>query len=256
MKGGRLRMLRLGNVLIREVTRFKSHARVFCYEAFLLGHVCPVCNAKLRMVRDGQAECTQCRSEVDPAVYFQPCEACGGPLRRRLTRYVCKRCGRPTQSRFAFDGMNFDRAYFAKMMRKSREQKQRRRREQQEHLLVARSQRIFTDREPDIDDVPGLGGALDRLASLPLPPDLLRIFMRGAPFDTERYRRHIMAQFASYEILFEAIPPLVNDSRRDRIYRFVTVVHMWHRGEVRLVQQNDILVVERHEPDREGQGIP
>lgn len=253
--GGRLRMLRLGNLLIREVTRFKSHARVFCYEAFLLGHTCPVCNAKLRMIRDGEAECTRCRSAVDPAVYFQPCEACGGALKRILTHYVCERCGRTTRSRFAFDAMSFDRAYFAKMMRRSRERSRRRRRELHERLLVERSQRLLTDREPDIGNVPGLGIALDRLAAAPFSPDLLKAFMRGAPFDMETYRRHIMAQFTSYELLFEAISPLVDDLRRDRIYRFVTVIHMWHRGEVQLVQQNNILVVERHEPDSEGQGI-
>ena len=87
-------------------------------------------------------------------------------------------------------------------------------------------------------------------------PELMKGFLRGPGLDMPRYRKHIMNSVGVCEVCFDNIPSLLSDRRRDRIFRFVTVVHMYHEREIRLVQQDQILVVMRHEPDDEGQGIP
>ena len=59
-----------------------------------LGHACPMCSNKLRMVQDGKAVCPSCQTEVDPTVYFQSCQDCGGALTRGRSHYSCERCGK------------------------------------------------------------------------------------------------------------------------------------------------------------------
>ena len=121
---------------------------------------------------------------------------------------------------------------------------------------MARSERVLPEQMPDLDEIPGLGDSLDTMAGLPLPAELIKRFLRDPALDMQRYREHIMASIDVYEVLFDQIPPLLGDRRRDRIFRFVTIVFMCHEREIRLIQHNQILVVARHEPDSEGQGIP
>ena len=108
------------------------------------------------------------------------------------------------------------------------------------------------DAVPDLSRASGLAGALDGMAQAPLPPNLLNLVMNSPEFDMERYRRHIINNVNGYEVLFDMIPPILSDQMRDRIFRFVAAIHMWHHGEIGLTQQNNILVVTRYEPDGEG----
>ena len=208
------------------------------------------------MRQDGAAACTQCDVQMDPTVCFQSCHACGGRLKRLVSHYACARCGARARSRFAFDPAIFDPAYFSRMMHKSRQRHRKRIAKMRERLLLARSDSVLPDRMPDMNDVPDLAESLDAMAGFPLPPELLKGFPRGQGLDMPRYREHIMDSVGVYEVLFDRIRPLLNDRRRDKIFRFVTVVHMCHEREIKLVQQDQILVVMRHELDDEGQGIP
>ena len=230
--------------------------RIFYYQTSLLGHACPTCGGRLRMRQDGAAVCTQYNGQVDPTACFQSCHACGGRLKRLVSHYVCALCGVRTRSRFAFDPAIFDPAYFSGMMHKSRQRHKKRIAKMRERLLLARSEGVLPDRLPNINDVPDLAESLDAMAGFPLPAEFLKGFLRGPGLDIQRYRRHIINSVGAYEARFDNIPSLLNDRRRDRIFRFVTVVHMCHEREIKLVQQDEILVVMRREPDDEGQGIP
>lgn len=247
--------LRLGLVLVEAVTKLKRRVRRFYYRAVLLARTCPACGGALAMQRDDLARCSGCGNSFDPTVEFQRCDRCGGRLQRNISRYRCGRCGAPAESRYAFEPVTLDRAYYAKKMRESRRRKRKKKSRRHRRLLLARSRCIHPDRKPRLDDVPDLPDALDRMAGLPLPENLVQRYLQDPELDLGRYRRHILENMACWEVLFDRIPPLLEDGRRDRIFRFVACVYMWHEGEVKLVQQDDMLVIERNEPDREGQSI-
>ena len=248
--------LRMGLVLVQAVTSLSRRVRRFYYKVVLLGHACPACGSALSMQRDDLALCQACGNALDPTIEFQHCDRCGGRLRRNVSRYQCTLCGAPAPSRFAFDPPAFNREYYARRMRESRNRKRKQKSQRHQRLILARSRRVLPDTEPRLDDVPGLSDALDSLAELPLPRELITRYLDDPEWDMTRYRAHILENTGYYEALFDRIPPLLEDARRDRIFRFVACVFMCHEGEVRLVQQDDMLVIERNEPDREGQGIP
>ena len=248
----RPRFLRLGLVLIHAVAGFRQHARLFYYKAALLGHTCPSCSGALRMQGDNTAVCRRCKNSIDPTASFQCCERCGGSLRRKQTHYTCSLCGAPAPSRFAFDPIRFDQAYFAQKMRESRQRHSQHIARFQERLILSRSDRQYLSEMPDARDIPGLSEALDRMAGMPLPKELIRRFLESPEFDLERYRRHVLESIGICEVLFDEIAPLLEDVRRDRIFRFVAAVYMNHEGEIELFQQDEVLVVARNEPDPEG----
>ena len=55
---------------------------------------------------------------------------------------------------------------------------------------------------------------------------------------------------------FDEIPPLEDDARRDRIWRFVAIVFMAHAGAIEIWQEGEAIMVMQHVHDREGQGVP
>lgn len=241
--------VRMGIVLVEAVTSFKRRVRRFYYRVVLLARACPACGSSLSMERDELAVCRGCGNSLDPTVEFQQCQHCRGRLRRSRSRYECSRCGAPAQSQFAFDPAVFNRAYFARRMRESRERKRERKFQRQQRLVLARSRRIVSSEKPRLDNIPGLSEALDEMAGLPLPEDLVQRFMRDPELDLERYQQHILEKMGIEAAFFDHIPPLLDDRRRDRIFRFVACVFMCHRGKVKLLQQDDALVIERNEPD-------
>ena len=243
---------KLGALLVRTVAAFREEVRFFYYEVTLLGCACPVCGGKLRMAREAQAICAECQAEMDPTLALQTCTLCGGQLRKEALHYECAQCGEPTRSQFAFDPRVFDRAYFARMMRKSRKQRQRQRQHMIERLQMSRSDHWRPTGAPDLDAIPGLNDSLDAMAGAPLPPDLLTRSPRDPELDMNHYRKHILDHLGLEEALFDSIPPLLPDEKRDRAFRFVAAVFMCQDGQVDLIQQNETLVVARNEPDRKG----
>jgi chromatin segregation and condensation protein Rec8/ScpA/Scc1 (kleisin family) len=59
----------------------------------------------------------------------------------------------------------------------------------------------------------------------------------------DEYRQHILSSLGWTEILFSTIDPFTEDSRLDRVWRFIALIFMENDGELELTQYgNDILV--------------
>jgi hypothetical protein len=235
-----------------RVLTYRQRVRHFFYEVVLWGHACPQCSGELVMVKEGRCCCTVCGMECDPTVAFQRCPECEGVPQVRIRRYECSRCGLEVVSRFLFDGLVFDADYFRQKMAESRQ-----RRQQDRHDLAAwvahhRSQ----DLEPgpiELSAVPGLADALAALVDLPVPEVTT---FEPARFDLLRYEQHVLAHAGSAAVPLDNIPALEDDSRRDRIWRFIAVVFLWHAGQVDVRQCGPTIEVIKCETDRKRQAVP
>ena len=70
-------------------------------------------------------------------------------------------------------------------------------------------------------------------------------------FDMDQYRRHIRSVLGWSDLRFSTVTSLLEDTRQDRVWRFVTLVFMQHDGEVDMVQEANDLFIRRlfHETD-------
>ena len=231
--------------LTHAVAAYVKQARRFFYEVMLFDHACPKCQGSLAMIQEGRCRCTSCAHTFDPTIEFQRCLECGGAPKLEIRRYRCSQCGEVISSRFLFDGLVFDAAYFREKMaehrQRKREQRDRRRTMQAENRSPA------LDAEPmDLAMVPGLADALDRLTAgiaehFPWP-------MRQS-FDLSRYEKHIQAHIEAFPVPFDRIPLLSEDARQDRIWRFIAVIFMAHAGLIELEQQGQTILVMQREVD-------
>ena len=81
----------------------------------------------------------------------------------------------------------------------------------------------------------------------------------GAPrggFDLRRYQTHIVAHLQEIPVGLDEIPPLIEDRRLDRIWRFIAVVFLAHAGTLDVWQEGMIIKVIKHETHAVGQGVP
>ena len=150
-----------------------------------------------------------------------------------------------------FDERVFDKHYFREMMQKSRERKQQKREVLRQLLAASRSDTLQLTEAPDITAIPGLVEDLDAFVQTEslglgdlLPND-------GPCFDMGRYRRHILSVLSWNGLRFSQVPDMIEESRMDRVWRFVTLVSMQHDGEVDMVQEANDLFIRRvfHETD-------
>ncbi|HOW74102.1 MAG TPA: hypothetical protein PKY77_26150 [Phycisphaerae bacterium] len=224
------------------VERFMEQARAFYYAVMLSGYPCPGCGGSLEMVSEGTCQCHSCGSSFDPTVTFQRCEGCGGKPRLMVRRYQCSCCGQDVASRFLFDGLVFDAEYFRQKMAESRERKRELRERVRQMLTQGRSPAIQP--EPmDLAAMPGLLEALDGLVRVedggfdaPLFP----------AFSLSRYQSHIHAHIRPFPMRFDQIPPLSENTRLDRIWRFIAILFLAHAGIIDAWQNGpDILVMKR-----------
>ena len=237
--------------LTRAVEALMKHTRRFYYEVMLWGHTCPQCGGRPVMLAEGQCRCTACGHAFDPTLAFQQCAACDGRPRLRRSRYQCSQCGAEVLSRFLFDGIVFDREYFRKRMAESRERKQQQREAASTVVAATRSEAV----EPpmvDLESVPGLVKALDGLS---VGPEIMAWLPLCQGFDLERYERHLQAHIGAIELCFDDIPPLEEDARKDRIWRFVAIVFMAHEGAIDVWQEGETIMVMKREAHRERQGV-
>ena len=234
------------------VEQFVTRARTFYYEVMLSAHECPECKGSLEMVTPGRCRCLACEQVFDPTMAFQQCEACGGRPELKIRRYQCGRCGHDVASRFLFDGLVFDAEYFRQKMAESRERKRELRERVRQMLAESRSPVIQA--EPmDLAAMPGLLEALDGLVQAetggldaPLMP----------AFSLNRYQSHIQAHIRPFPMRFDQIPPLSENTRLDRVWRFIAILFLAHAGIIDAWQNGlDILVMKR-EVDTERQGVP
>lgn len=234
------------------VAAFRNRARAFYYEVMLSGCACPKCAGPMAMTGEGRSTCIHCEHNEDPTLAFQNCSACGGPPRLRVRRYVCETCGEEIRSQFLFDGLAFDAAYFRQKMVEHRERKKELRERVQAMLAGTRSGAIELGGIAEGDHA-GLFAALDAMP--------LEAFTALAPhfrdrFDLARYQTHIQAHLQTIPINLNQIPPLSDDARLDRIWRFIAVIFLAHAGHAHVWQEGDTIMLTLNETHRKRQAVP
>jgi len=232
------------------VARFVERARAFFYDAALCGRRCPRCGSSVAMTGEGKAKCTLRGHRLDPTVAFQPCPSCGGPAKLRVRRYQCQSCDEPITSRFLFDGLIFDAAYFRRKMAEHRQRDRERRERVRQVLAMSRSDPV----PAQAVDLTGIPGLIDALNSLSANADSWSTYESRTAFDLARYQSHIQAHIRAIAVNFDQIPPLSEDERLDRVWRFIALIFLAHAGLVRLEQDNGLITI--HEAHPEGQDVP
>ncbi len=238
--------------LADAVTAFAGRARKLYYAVMLLGHSCPACGSSLAMLAEGRCRCRSCDNEFDPTVAFQRCPTCGGKPVLRVRRYQCQQCGCDVVSRFLFDGLVFDGEYFRQKMAESRQRKKQQHERVREMLAESRSGALSLP-AAELSSIPGLTDALNGLVigaggTIPWKPD------KG--FDLKRYESHIQAHIRDFPISLDELPPLEENARKDRIWRFVAIIFLAHFGLIDIWQDGQNIMVMKRETNGERQDIP
>lgn len=234
------------------VDRFREQARQFFYEVMLSGHACLNCGGALQMEAEGECRCLVCSRQFDPTLVFQLCPACGGKPRLDVRRYSCSRCGADVPSRFLFDGMVFDAEYFRQKVAESRERKRELRDRVRQILAESRSAEL----EPGPVDLAAIPGLLEALAGLTQDATSGTRLVLAPQFSLNRYQAHVQASLRPFALSLDEIPPLSENTRLDRIWRFIAIIFLAHAGILDVWQDGPTIMVRQHEADTEGQGFP
>ena len=147
--------------------------------------------------------------------------------------------------RFIFDERVFDSAYFREMMRESRARAKQRREEIGRFLSEARSGTLLLTEEPVLESINGLLEDLDVFVQRGSEDVPACGFEPRQEFSMALYRDHILASLGWDAISFSGIPPMSEESRRDRAWRFITLVFMQNERVVDLIQEGDNIWVQR-----------
>ena len=201
------------------------------------------------MIADGLCGCRQCDYEFDPTLEFQKCNNCGGRARLKVSRYFCSLCKQEIVSKFLFDKRVYDRDYFAEKMARSRQQRKKKREELKRKAIQYRSNGIQTE-PAQFSGMADLLAAIDGLTK-GIMPDISLPTEDG--FDLNRYERHIQAHIGDFEIDLHDIPPLIENARKDLIWRFIAVIFLAHEGVVKIAQDGLDIMVTKNETYRKGQ---
>lgn len=209
-----------------------------CYAVVLFQKECPDCGSpSLDMLRDSWCRCRVCGHECDPTLQFQTCPDCDSRLAKRIYHYWCPRCRHAVRSFYTFDAKVFDADYFREMMRESRARKEACIEELRVLLAGSRSLPIIPDGAVDAD-IQGLQADLDQVVGIPVAVFVNTILKRPA-FDMDVYRRHILALVHGCVVNFDGVSALVQDTRLDRVFRFIAVVFMEQEGLLEIQQEAD-----------------
>jgi len=247
-----INIIEAGFALVDAVARYREQARGYYYEVALSAHTCPRCGAGLAMIQESRCRCRRCGHELDPTVAFQRCSRCGGRPRLSVRRYACSRCGADVPSRFLFDGLVFDAQYFRQKMAESRARRQKLR-ERVRQLLAGSRSGTFQPPAAELETVSGLMDALNTLTSAIERPMVLE---QKPQFSLNRYQAHINAHIRPFPIGMEDIPPLSENRRLDRIWRFIAIIFMAHAGVLDIWQEGPDIMVMPREVNPERQGVP
>lgn len=233
--------------LASAVEQFSEHARTFYYDVVLAGRACPQCGGDLRMAGEGRCRCLRCTLEFNPTIAFQSCAACGGEARLSIRRYSCRQCGQAIPSLFLFDGLVFDADYFRQKMAESR-QRRRELTEQVRQMLAGTRSGAVEIGPMEFAGHNSLMEALNALAVQAFRADAPQLRAR---FDLRRYQTHIQAHTGPIALAFDQLPPLSEDRRLDRIWRFIAIIFLAHEGLIHVWQEGpDILVSKRDDAQR------
>ena len=245
-------IIKLAFNMSAAVQEFVEKVRRFYYWVILLGYRCPRCNGSLIMLAEGRCKCNHCQKELDPTVTFQRCPACSGTPVLRVRRYQCRNCGGDITSKFLFNGIVFNPDYFRQKMSESRQRKKEQRERVRQMLAESRSANLQLP-QVDLDAMPGLVDALNGLTS-GLEAEF--IVAPREQFDLKRYERHIQAHIQDFPVNLLDIPPLSEDARKDLIWRFIAVLFLAHTGIIDIWQDEQDIMVIKHDADTEGCGVP
>ena len=237
--------------MTQAVEIFIQKVKKFFYSVMLFSHRCPKCNGSLIMVSEGKCRCVSCGKELDPTVTFQSCSACGGVTVLRIRRYQCKNCGSDISSKFLFDGLVFEAEYFKQKVAESRQRKKEQRERVRQMLEESRSAELPLG-AADLTAVPGLLDALNGLTSGLFPAFAVE---SRSEFDLKRYEKHIEAHIQDFPVSLSEIPPLSENLRKDHIWRFIAVIFLAHAGIIDIWQEDQNIMVKKHETNRERQDI-
>jgi len=249
---------KIGNLLVRSmggvftrIGRFKVRAREYYFEVVLSQHKCPSCGGRLRMTDQSRCSCS-CGNTFDPTVVFQKSGCCGAGLIQKTFHYACSKCHKIVPSRFLFDERAFDKEYFREMMRSSRRRAKERREEIRRLLAESRSGSLPLLEKPDLASIPGLIEDLNDFIQQNAT-DIADFAFDTAPrFRMDEYREHILSILGWSGMLFSNMAPLIREYRRDKIWRFMTLIYMQQDCEVDITQYGNDLLVQKvhHEVDR------
>ena len=231
-----------------RVRLFFDKARMFYYKVVLLGHRCAQCKGHLTMIAEGRCRCQKCKYVFDPTVQFQRCSACGGVPVLRVRRYYCTDCGNEVTSRFVFETLPFEKDYFRQKMAESRQRKQQLKEQVRQMLAQSRSEAICYD-SIDLDSIPGLITALNSLTQG--VDEKLLIELKGK-FDLDRYQNHIKAHLREFPVDLKGIPALIENTRKDLIWRFIAAIFLEHEKKINIQQTNQTIWL-NHYVNRQGQ---
>ena len=157
---------------------------------------------------------------------------------------------------FISDEDGLDTEYFRQRMAEARQREKRRRMHRIAELLASRSADLVIDEAVSLDTVPGLAEALDGLVGSAFPVEMLRRFAGRSDFDLDRYQRHIMAHMGMLRTDFDTIPALIDEPRKDRIFRFIAAIFLAHAGQIELWQDGERICLRKNEAYEQRQGIP
>ena len=237
-------LLKAASRFISRVNGYKEKAKEFYFQVLLSQYRCPECGEGLEMT--GPSVCS-CRNghRFDPTLEFQKSICCNARLIKKTFHYACSRCRHTVPSRFIFDERVFDKEYFKEMMKQSRSRARQKKEEIKRLLAESQSGALFLDQVPDLGSVPGLLDDLDSFINAYDPGLETDAFEPKSGFDLEKYRAHILQTLKWAPILFSQIGPMINDSKQDRIGRFVALVYMDNDREIALSQEGQDLTIQR-----------
>ncbi len=179
-----------------------------------------------------------------PTIAFQQSLCCGAGLVRKTFYYACSKCNKTVPSRFIFDEKLFDATYFREMMRESREKAKRKKEEIRRFLAESRSNALPLMDGPLLESIPGLIQDLDdfiKAGAIKVCSNFL--FDTQSDFSMTDY--HIISILGWDTMLFSGIAPLIDDHRRDRVWRFITLIFMQNDREVELTQNGSDIWVQK-----------
>ena len=248
---GGTQLMIMNNPVVKEIIEvldrvsvFKKKAKKYYFEVILSVFQCPACGGRLHMTGISDCYCS-CGNVFDPTLAFQKSACCNAGLVRKTFHYACSQCHQSVPSRFIFDERVFDKAYFREMMRESRERRKKKREEIRQLLAESRSESLSLTENPDLDSIPGLIEDLNQFIQNATNVSNQYSLDVDQPFDMDKYREHILSMLSWGSMLFTDIVPIVENKRKDRVRRFITLIFMEHEREVELFQLGDNLSVQR-----------
>jgi hypothetical protein len=229
---------------IEEIRSFvqKFGERVKAYYFYILStrYSCPKCARRINLTDSSQTSCI-CGLSFDPTIEFQRSTCCLAGLKRKNLHYTCSACGKITPSIFLFDEKTFDPEYFKGRMQAFRENERKRKQEAREMLKMAISGSLCLTEEIDLNALPGLTQDLNQFMGIGRREELALL---NQTLSLEEYRKHLLNQLGT-ELMFNSFTSLALEERRDKIYRFITLIFMEQEREVNLFQYGNDILVER-----------